>query len=100
MVYSIYEFLNISDCLITDYSSVFFDYAITGRKIIIFDYDKKEYLKKKANAPVVPIINKTDFSSIDVNICDIEEQKNIVVKLNKINELIKNGYIIYYVNLY
>lgn len=43
--YETYEFLNISDCLITDYSSVFFDYAITGRKIIIFDYDKKEYLE-------------------------------------------------------
>ena len=68
--------------------------AIIPNELVIPEYlgylllSKKEYLKKKANAPVVPIINKTDFSSIDVNICDIEEQKNIVVKLNKINELI------------
>lgn len=28
----------------TDYSSVFFDFANTGRKIILFAYDKEEYL--------------------------------------------------------
>ena len=31
-----YDFLNITDCLVTDYSSVFFDYACTGKKIILF----------------------------------------------------------------
>ena len=45
--YETYDFLNISDCLITDYSSVFFDYATTKRKIIIFDYDKEKYLKQR-----------------------------------------------------
>lgn len=38
-----YEFLNATDGLITDYSSVFFDYAVTGQKIILFTYDKEEY---------------------------------------------------------
>jgi len=38
-----YVFLNATDVLITDYSSVFFDYAITGRKIILFTYDEEEY---------------------------------------------------------
>lgn len=42
--YETYEFLSISDCLITDYSSVFFDYANLGKKIILFAYDKDEYL--------------------------------------------------------
>ena len=36
--------LNAVDCLITDYSSVFFDYANTKRKVILFAYDHKEYL--------------------------------------------------------
>ena len=45
--YETYEFLNIADALITDYSSVFFDYANTKRKIILFAYDKKEYLKNR-----------------------------------------------------
>ena len=39
-----YEFLNAVDALITDYSSVFFDYSITRRPIVLFTYDKQEYL--------------------------------------------------------
>lgn len=33
----------ISDCLVTDYSSVFFDYAILNRPIYFYMYDLKEY---------------------------------------------------------
>ena len=42
--YETYDILNMADCLITDYSSVFFDFANTKRKIILFNYDEKEYL--------------------------------------------------------
>ena len=42
-----YDFLNICDTLITDYSSVFFDYALTNKKIILFAYDKEEYFKNR-----------------------------------------------------
>ena len=42
--FEIYDIVNMADCLITDYSSVFFDFANTGRKIIIFNYDEEEYL--------------------------------------------------------
>ena len=42
--YETYEFLNCCDILITDYSSVFFDYALTKKKIILFTYDKEQYL--------------------------------------------------------
>jgi len=45
--YEPYEFLNVADCLITDYSSVFFDFANTKRKIILFTYDKEEYLRDR-----------------------------------------------------
>lgn len=45
--YETYEFLSIADCLITDYSSVFFDFANTGRKIILFPFDKDEYLEDR-----------------------------------------------------
>lgn len=41
--YETYDVLNTADCLITDYSSVFFDFANTGRKIILFAYDEEEY---------------------------------------------------------
>jgi CDP-glycerol glycerophosphotransferase len=36
----------ISDILITDYSSVFFDYAVTKKPILFFAYDLKEYEEK------------------------------------------------------
>ena len=42
--YETYDFLNIADALVTDYSSVFFDYACTRKKIVLFPYDKEEYL--------------------------------------------------------
>lgn len=45
--YETYEFLNIADVLITDYSSVFFDFANTRKKIVLFPYDKEEYLRSR-----------------------------------------------------
>lgn len=42
-----YEFLNALDVLVTDYSSVFFDYAITGKKVILFTYDLEEYTRDR-----------------------------------------------------
>lgn len=38
-----YEFLNATDGLITDYSSIMFDYAVSGKKIILFPYDYEQY---------------------------------------------------------
>lgn len=45
--YETYEFLSIADCLITDYSSVFFDFANTHKKIILFTYDEEEYFEER-----------------------------------------------------
>lgn len=45
--YETYDVLNTVDCLITDYSSVFFDFANTRNKIILFTYDEDEYLKDR-----------------------------------------------------
>ena len=45
--YDTYDFLNASDVLVTDYSSVFFDYAASGRKIVLFTYDKEEYMSER-----------------------------------------------------
>ncbi|MFT4145429.1 MAG: CDP-glycerol glycerophosphotransferase family protein [Mobilitalea sp.] len=41
--YETYDFLNASDVLVTDYSSIMFDYAVTKRKIVLFTYDREEY---------------------------------------------------------
>lgn len=45
--YDTYEIINMAECLITDYSSVFFDFANTGRKIILFIYDYDMYCKDR-----------------------------------------------------
>ena len=39
-----YDVLNACDVLITDYSSVMYDFANTGRKIILFAYDLENYM--------------------------------------------------------
>ena len=45
--YETYDFLNVCDILITDYSSVFFDFALTKRKIVLFTYDEEKYLNNR-----------------------------------------------------
>ena len=45
--YETYEFLNIADVLISDYSSVIFDFACTSRKIVLFTYDEEEYSQER-----------------------------------------------------
>ena len=42
-----YELLNIVDILITDYSSIMFDFANTNKKIILFAYDLEQYIKNR-----------------------------------------------------
>lgn len=43
----VYEFLTCCDTLVTDYSSIFFDFANARKKIILFPYDLEEYQKER-----------------------------------------------------
>ena len=45
--YETYDVLNAADVLVTDYSSVFFDFACTRRKIVLFTYDKEDYFRDR-----------------------------------------------------
>lgn len=45
--YELYEFLTAVDLLITDYSSIIYDFLLTNRKIILYTYDQEEYLNSR-----------------------------------------------------
>lgn len=49
---------------------------------------RKELLQETANAPVVPILNKTQFSEIEISLPTIEKQDRIAKDLNKVCSLI------------
>lgn len=40
-----YVYISISDALITDYSSIYFDYLLTDKPILFFCYDLEQYLQ-------------------------------------------------------
>ena len=42
--YETYEFLSTADVVVTDYSNVIFDVADTGRDVVLFTYDKEDFL--------------------------------------------------------
>lgn len=42
-----YAFLNCADVLVTDYSSVFFDFSLTGKPVILFMYDYEQYMMER-----------------------------------------------------
>ncbi|BBU38261.1 CDP-glycerol glycerophosphotransferase family protein [Aeribacillus sp. FSL K6-1121] len=45
--YEVYQFLTAVDVLITDYSSVMYDFLVTGRKIVLYTYDKEDYFSTR-----------------------------------------------------
>lgn len=68
-----YEFLNSVDALITDYSSVFFDYSITRKPIILYMYDYDEYMHDRGmyfdikELPFRKVYNREDLKECLVN---------------------------------
>jgi CDP-glycerol glycerophosphotransferase (TagB/SpsB family) len=45
--FDIYPLLKDSDILITDYSSIYFDYLLVDKPIVYFVYDKEEYISSR-----------------------------------------------------
>lgn len=88
--YETYEFLSIADCLITDYSSVMFDFANTGRKIILYAYDEQEYLRERG---MYIDFNSLPFSKV-YNTIDLIKCVNELEKYEDYNTEI-NAYIKY-----
>lgn len=75
-MYENYDVLNAADCLITDYSSVFFDFATTRRKIIIFNYDEEEYLADRGFYFGLDELPFPKVQTVDQLISELNADKN------------------------
>src|SRR5690606_13914364 len=89
--YNINELLLLSDYLITDYSSIPYEYSLLNKPIIFFSYDLEEYKQKKGliedyenNVPG-PVVKKTQdvVKIIKDEQFDLEELKRYSNKWNK-----------------
>lgn len=70
-----YIFLSLSDTLITDYSSIYFDYLLLDKPIIFFNYDLEEYLSNSREMYFVydeftPGEKISDQSGLEQAICN------------------------------
>ena len=74
--YETYDIVNLADVLITDYSSVFFDFANTKRKIILFNYDEEEYMSYRG----------TYFPLSDLPFPKVQNVEDLVKELNSPKE--------------
>lgn len=89
--YDTYEILNACDGLITDYSSVFFDFAVTEKKIILYAYDKEKYLGSRG---VYMSFESLPFPIVETVDELIKEMKAPAVCDEKfLDEYCTNGYI-------
>ena len=59
--------IKVSDILVSDYSSIFFDYSITGKPMLCFAYDYKDYCEKRG----LYFDIREELESIDINNEDI-----------------------------
>lgn len=74
--YETYDFLNISDVLVTDYSSVFFDYACTRKKVVLFPYDKDEYLCDRGMYMDMDDLPFPQVFDLDTLVDELRSEKN------------------------
>lgn len=79
---SVEELYLVSDILVTDYSSVMFDYANLDRPIILFTYDLKEYREKlrgfyidiMENRPGPLVYSSKELEEAILNIDEVEKE--------------------------
>ncbi|ETI91842.1 MAG: Cps2D [Clostridium butyricum DORA_1] len=79
------ELLSITDILITDYSSIYFDFLVTGKPILFYMYDKKEYIDTRGTYIDVIQENMPGPISYNINdlVKDIKDIKGVNIKYKK-----------------
>lgn len=87
----IYPILKYTNLLITDYSSIYFDFLLLDRPIVFFDYDYEEYSSNmggfyydyEENAPGIKVrsqieLHKALFSSLNGDVCFAKKRKKVL----------------------
>lgn len=73
----IYPFLTYTDFLITDYSSIYFDYLLLDKEIIFIPYDYEHYVSKRelyfSYETITPGVKYKDFDEFINNLSNIEK---------------------------
>lgn len=82
-----YVFLKLADVLITDYSSIYFDYLLLDRPIIFFAYDLKEYLSDSREM----YFDYDEFTPGE-KVWDYQELKNSIAKIIENNSDYQKSY--------
>lgn len=96
---NVQDLLLISDCLITDYSSIIFDYSILERPIIFYTYDYEDYMQERSGFYLdyetdLPGIRIDTQAKLLKNLLDYEhlcqncekQLRNFNEKYNKLND--------------
>ena len=79
----IQEIMNISDILITDYSSIFIDFLLTWKKIIFYTYDYSKYINKDKDL----YLSYNDIIINESNAKNETDLLNIIKKIDKISNI-------------
>lgn len=80
-----YVFIEDSTLLITDYSSIYFDYILSGKPVVFFDYDLEEYLRDAREmyfdyGEYTPGKKAADLSELEKAILDTLENDSLYKK--------------------
>lgn len=74
--YETYDFLNCAQCLVTDYSSVFYDFAVTGKKIILFTFDEEDYFADRGVYAPLSSLPFTKVKTVEALVDEMRKPKN------------------------
>lgn len=80
----------VNDCICNQQINAIIPNKKVNNKFLAYSiFSKKEMLSLIANAPVVPIINKNDFSNIKLSIPPLQTQHQIVEELDCLTSIIE-----------
>lgn len=84
--YDPYPFLKLADVLVTDYSSIYFDFLLLDKPIIFFPYDLEEYLSNSRDmyfdyeefTPGVKVFNQKELEDVILRKDDMTDEREII----------------------